>query len=108
MADNDKVPELTNGEFESFIKEGIVFIDFFSEWCMPCMMMGPIVEDLAEEFKGKLKFGKVNIDDNSEVASKYNISSIPTFIFFKEGEILKQLSGAKTQEELSELIKKHL
>ena len=108
MADNN-VPELTNGEFEKFIGEGeVTFIDFFAEWCMPCMMMSPLIDDLAEEFEEKVNFGKVNIEDNQEIASKYNISSLPTFVLFKEGKVLDQLSGAKTQEELSEFINKYL
>lgn len=102
------VSELTNGEFCSYIKEGLVVIDFFAEWCMPCVMMGPIVEDLAEEFDEKVKFGKINIDDESEIASKYAISSVPTFLFFKEGEVIDKVIGAVNQEELEEIIKKHL
>ena len=108
MTDNDKVPELTNGEFESFVKKGVVLVDFFAEWCMPCVMMGPIVDDLSEEFEGKAKIGKVNIDDNSEIASKHNIQSIPTFVLFKDGKVVEQITGSKAQYELSELVNKHL
>jgi thioredoxin 1 len=102
------VPELTNGEFDLFIKEGLVLIDFFAEWCMPCMMMGPIIEDLNEEFSEKVKFGKINIDDNSDLAQKYGVQSIPYFILFKDGKIIKEISGAITQQELGEKIKEHL
>ena len=104
----DMVPELTNGEFTKFIKEGVSFIDFFAEWCMPCVMMGPIVEDLSEEFTKKMKFGKVNVDDDSEIANKYEIQSIPTFIIFKDGEVAERVTGAMNQEELADLIKKHI
>ena len=103
-----EIPELTNGEFETFTKEGIVLIDFFAEWCMPCMMMLPILEDVAEEFKSKIKIGKVNIEDNKESAQKYDVSSIPNFIIFKNGEKVEQFVGSKTQEELSEKIKNFL
>jgi thioredoxin 1 len=103
----DMVPELTNGEFSTFTKEGLVFVDFFAEWCMPCVMMGPIVEDLSEEFKDKVKFGKINIDDYGEAADKYDVSSIPTFILFKDGEPIERVTGAMNQEDLSDLIKKH-
>jgi len=102
------VQELTNGEFESFTKEGVVLIDFFAEWCMPCMMMAPIIEDLNEDFEGKAKIAKLNIDDSPELADKYNVSSIPTFIIFKEGKVVEQLTGSMIQDELSEALQKHL
>jgi len=102
------VPELTNGEFEAFITGGVVLIDFFAEWCMPCMMMSPIIEDLNEEFSEKAKIGKVNVEDNHELSQKYGIQSIPHFIVFKDGKIVEELSGSRTQPELSEIVKKHL
>ena len=102
------VPELTNGEFENFSKEGTVLIDFFAEWCMPCMMMGPIMEDLNEEYEGKIKIGKVNVDDNGEIAKKFDVSSIPTFILFKEGNHIAKIVGGLTQDELGQFIEKHL
>lgn len=103
------VSELTNGEFESFSKEeGLLFVDFSADWCMPCVMMGPIVDDLSTEFEGKVKFGKVNIDDNPEITSKFEINSVPTFVLIKNGEILERISGAMTQEELKEMINKYL
>ena len=108
MTCNDKVPELTNGEFENFVKNGIVFVDFFAEWCMPCVMMGPVIDDLSEEFCKKVKFGKVNIDDNSGLAEKFGISSIPTFIIFKDGKTVEQVIGSRTHEEISEVIAKHI
>ena len=103
-----EVPELTNGEFADYIKEGTVLIDFFAEWCMPCMMMSPVVEDLSEELSDKAKVGKLNIDDASDLAGKYDVSSIPTFIVFKDGEPVEKVTGAMNQDELSELVQKHL
>jgi thioredoxin 1 len=108
MTNNDKVPELTNGEFDDFVKEGTVLIDFFAEWCMPCVMMAPIVDELAEEFKGKIKVGKVNIEDNSETAQKFNVSSIPTFILFKDGQVKEQIMGAMSKDELGKVIRENL
>ena len=93
MTDNDKVPELTNGEFEEFAKEGFVLIDFFADWCMPCLMMAPVIDEMSEKFKGKIKFGKVNIDENQELAQKFEVSSIPNFIFFKDGKKVEQFIG---------------
>jgi len=102
------VPELTRKEFNSFIKEGTVLIDFFDEECMPCVMMSPIIEDLNEEFNGKIKIGKLNVEDYSETANKFKISSTPDFIIFKNGEPVEKLSGQITQESFEEIIKKHL
>ncbi|MDD5699902.1 MAG: thioredoxin [Candidatus Nanoarchaeia archaeon] len=102
---NDKVPELTNGEFENFMKEGVVLIDFFTEWCMPCLMMAPVVEELSEEFHGKIKFGKVNVDDNQKIAAKFRVTSVPTFILFKDGNLVKQFVGSMAQEEFGERLK---
>jgi thioredoxin 1 len=104
----DKIPELTNGEFEKFTKEGVVLVDFFAEWCMPCVMMAPVLEDLCDEFKGKLKVGKVNVDDNQNLASKFSVSSIPNFVLFKDGKVVEQVIGSMTQEELGDVVKGHL
>jgi thioredoxin 1 len=101
MAHNDKVPELTNGEFDEFMKkQGIAFVDFFAEWCMPCVMMAPIIDELHEKFHGKIRFGKVNVDDNKEIAQKFNIMSIPNMIVFKDGKKIEQFIGAISQDEL--------
>lgn len=108
MTDNDKVPELTRSEFESFIKEGFVFIDFFAEWCMPCLMMAPVLDELSEKFKGKIKFGKIDVSDNQELAQKFEIRSIPNFVLLKEGKIIEQFIGAMPSEELEERLKKFL
>jgi len=108
MVENDKVPELTNGEFENFIKEGLVLIDFFADWCMPCLMMAPVIEDLSEKFKGKIKFGKVNVGDNEEIARKFNVSSIPNFTLLKEGKVIEQFVGSMSGEEFEEKLNKYL
>jgi thioredoxin 1 len=100
MTDNDKVPELTNGEFEEFIKEGVVVVDFFAEWCMPCIAMGPIIEELAGKFDGKIRFGKVNVDDNQDLAKKFEIQSIPNLVLFKDGEPVEHFVGSVSGEEI--------
>ena len=74
---------------------------------MPCVMMSPILEDLNEEFDEKIKIGKINVDDNSEISEKFGISSIPTFILLKDGKEIERMNGALTQDELSEVIRKH-
>jgi len=106
MVMKENVPELTGSEFEGFTKEGIVLIDFFAEWCMPCVRMGPVIDELNDEFKGKVKFGKVNIEDNRNLANKFNIMSIPNFVLFKNGKVIEQVVGEREQEELSDIIKK--
>ena len=101
----EEVPELTNKEFEEFIKKGIVLVDFFAEWCMPCLMMAPIMEELSHKFKGKIKFGKINVDDYSDLAHKYSVMSIPNFVLFKNGEKAGQFMGAMQPEDFEEKLK---
>jgi len=105
MVNNDKVPELTNGEFEEFVRDGVVLIDFFAEWCMPCVMMGPVVDELSEKFKGKIKFGKVNIEENNALAQKFGVRSIPNLILFKDGKQSEQFIGALSAEDFEEKLK---
>jgi len=102
------VTELTNGKFNEFIKEGNVLIDFYADWCMPCVMMGPIVEDVADKFTKKLKVGKVNVEDGQEIAQKFNISSIPNFVLFKDGKVVANFVGAMTEDEFGEKLKEFL
>jgi len=109
MTNNDKVPELTKNSFDGFTKEGLVLVDFFAEWCMPCMMMSPIIDDLSEKFKGKIKFGKVNVGEGEqELASKYNVSSIPNFTLFKDGKVVKQFIGSMTEDDFEEKLNNFL
>ena len=108
MTNNDLVPELTKSEFDNFTKKGLVLIDFFAEWCMPCLTMSPIIDELSEKFRGKIKFGKVNVEENQESAQKYGVMSIPNFVLLKNGEIVEQLVGAIPVEEFEEILKKHL
>ena len=106
MVENDKVFELTNGKFDEFVKEGIVLIDFFADWCMPCLMMAPIIDELSDKFKGKIKFGKVDIEGNKELARKFDVSSIPNLVLFKEGIPIEHFIGLISSEELEEKLEK--
>lgn len=81
-----------------------VLVDFYADWCGPCKMMAPIVHQLAEEYNGKVKIGKLNVDDNIELAQKYRVMSIPTFVFFKNGESIATVVGGMSKNELSEKI----
>ena len=80
-------------------------IDFYADWCMPCLMMAPVIEDIARKFKGKIKFGKVNIEDNQELAQKFRIVSLPTFMLFKDGKQAKQFVGSRSIEDFEEKLK---
>lgn len=75
-------------------------VDFFAEWCGPCKMMGPGVSRLAESYAGKIKIGKLNVDENNETSGKYGIQSIPTTIFFRDGKIVDTLVGFQSEEAL--------
>lgn len=97
--------ELTNGKFDEFVKEGVALIDFYADWCMPCVMMGPIVDEISEKFKGRVKVGKVNVEDAPELASKFNVSSIPNFVVFKNGKVVGQFTGGMSEEDFEERLK---
>jgi len=99
------VTELTNGKFNDFIKSGTVLIDFYADWCMPCVMMGPVVEEMSEKFKGKIKFGKVNVEENQDIASKFNVFSIPNFVLFKDGKVANQFVGGMSEEDFENKLK---
>ena len=83
-----------------------VLIDFYADWCGPCKMMGPVVEELATEYDGKVKVGKVNVDEQSELAAKFNVMSIPFFAFIKDGQLVDSELGAVPKERLAEKLNK--
>ncbi len=85
-----------------------VFVDFWAEWCGPCRMVSPTVEELSKEYKDKVNFVKVNVDQNNELASKYNVFSIPTLAIFRDGKVIAQTAGAASKESLRTYIDKHL
>ncbi len=95
--------KFTDDNFESeVLKSDIpVLVDFYADWCGPCKMMMPVVEKMAELYDGRIKVGKVNSDENDMLTSKYNIMSIPTFLIFKNGEIVDNVSGAMPADALA-------
>ena len=104
------VVELTSERFTQEVLQSNtpVLIDFWAPWCGPCKMMAPVVEEVAGELAGKVKVGKVNVDDYGDLAQQYNILSIPTFMIFKGGQAVEQFSGAMPKETLMQKLKAHL
>ena len=101
----ENVTELSGKEFDNFTKEKVVVIDFYADWCMPCVMMAPVIEEIAKKFKGKIKFGKVNIEDNQELTQKFKVMSFPTFMLFKDGKQADQFVGSRSIEDFEEKLK---
>jgi len=89
-------------------KEKAVLVDFWAEWCGPCRMIAPVVEEVAREYDDKLKVCKLNVDENSQIAAEYGIMSIPTLIIFKEGEEKERIIGYQTKEELKRVINSYV
>jgi len=100
--------ELNDANFESEVlkSDKPCLVDFWAEWCGPCRMVGPIVEEIAREYEGKLKVGKLNVDQNSQTASKYGIMSIPSILFFNGGQMVDQITGAAPKKQFVEKIEK--
>lgn len=97
-----------NFEAEVLQSDIPVLVDFYADWCGPCKMMAPVVEKLAEEFAGKVKVGKLNVDDDPEPAAKYRVASIPTFLIFKNGEVAGTAMGAMSAAALTEKVEQVL
>jgi thioredoxin 1 len=98
---------VTDGNFKQEVLDAQipVLADFWAEWCVPCKMVGPILEQLAADYKDKIKVAKINVDEQGEIASRYNIVSIPTIMLFDKGEVARQQIGAVPRKVLEEMIK---
>ncbi len=107
---NADVTELTDANFETEVlkSDTPALVDFWAVWCGPCRQVAPTVEALASEYKGKLKVGKMDIDNHQVTPQKYGIRSIPTLLVFKGGEVVGQVVGAVPRSKLEEEIKKHI
>ncbi len=103
---SEKIMELTDSNFEKEVMNSnvLVLVDFWAEWCMPCKMLAPTIEELAEEYTGKIKVGKVDTDSNRDISMKLGISAIPTLILFKGGEVAKKFVGLQQKTDLKSAI----
>jgi len=107
---SDKIVHLTDNSFETYVlkAEGLTLVDFWAEWCGPCKMIAPILDEVAEEYVGKLTIAKLNIDDNPGTAPKYGIRGIPTLLLFKDGEVAATKVGALSKGQLKEFLNANL
>jgi len=110
LPDNPSYPvELTDADFDSAVKKyKLLVVDFWAPWCPPCLMMAPVIENLAKKFEGKIVFGKINVDENQQKASFFGIMSIPTLLIFKEEKIQEKIVGALPEELLENKLKKYI
>jgi thioredoxin 1 len=102
--------EFTDSNFNEVAVEkgGVAVVDFWAEWCGPCRMIAPIIEELSHEYDGKVVIGKVNVDDNPEVSMKYGIRSIPTVLILKDGQVVDKQVGVTSKKVLTDKIEAHL
>ena len=98
----------TDDNFKDEIKEGVVLVDFFATWCGPCKMIAPVIAELATEYEGKAKIGKLDVDESSATAGEFGVQSIPTLILFKDGQEVDRIIGNQTSDAIEEKIKSYL
>lgn len=98
-----KYIELNSSNFDT-VKEGVALVDFWAPWCGPCRMIAPIIEELAEDFDGKAKICKVNTEEEQDLAIQHGIRSIPTMLFYKDGELVDQMVGATSKQVIADKI----
>ena len=107
---SEHVLTLTESNFDKEVLQSDkpVLVDLWAVWCAPCTMISPIIESLAEEYSGRLKVGKVNVDENSQLAVRYGVRAIPTLLLFKEGKVAEQMIGVQPKEALKAMIDKYI
>lgn len=96
--------ELTKENFQETVKDGVSLVDFWAPWCGPCRMLSPVIDKLAQDYAGKANICKVNTDEQDELAAQYGIRSVPTILFFKDGQIVDQIIGATSEQTLKDKI----
>jgi len=108
MTEENRHIVLNYPNFDEVVNNSFILVDFWAEWCQPCKVLEPILSDIANEFGGKLKIGKTNVDDNRALATKYGVMNIPTMILFNNGERLEQITGLHPKERIISIINKYL
>jgi len=107
---NDKIVILTTANWDKEVLQSKepVLVDFWAEWCAPCRMIAPLIDALAEEYAGRVRVGKLDVDESPEVAGRYDIRSIPSLLVFKAGQVVEQRIGALPKQELARLADRHI
>src|SRR5687767_8535459 len=105
---SEKVKTFTDSDFDQSVKDGVVLVDFWAEWCAPCRRLAPTVDQLAEEYHGRMTVAKVNIDDNPNTPTQFMIRGIPTLLLFKDGALKETIVGLAAKDDLVRLIDKHV
>jgi thioredoxin 1 len=110
MAESANVLEITDGNFSDEIEQaqGLAMVDFWAVWCGPCRLVAPSVEALAEEYAGRVKVGKLDVDNNQQTATQFNVRSIPTILFFRDGKVVDQVVGAVPKPVLERKLQEHM
>lgn len=103
---SEHVNDVTDQEFESKVLQSDqpVLVDFWAAWCAPCRMLAPTVDQVAQDYQGKARVFKLNVDDNAETSARYNIRGIPTLLLFKDGEVKDQIVGATSKDHIARMI----
>ena len=110
MATTDTVFHVSDASFDDEVTNGdtLTLVDFWADWCGPCKMIAPTIEELAEEYRGRLKVCKLDVDSNQRTAQRFAVRSIPSMLFFKDGDVVETVIGAVRKQRLAEVIEAHL
>lgn len=101
---NDQIIKLDDENFEETIQSGVTLVDFFADWCGPCRMLAPVLEEVASEMNGQAKFGKLDIDKSHKIAGNYQVTSVPTMILYKEGKEVNRLVGLRDAAAIKDFV----